>query len=226
MIKRYHIPATLFFLLCTTTLLLAQKSIYTFPFENSYRLPPMKAYINMEEIAGTYQTLGNLYTTEITGLGDDTMEQTSTTMVSDVKAMDAVRFLEFYLEEQLLIPGEASNGSVELSIIYYNNGSRANVGTGLTFLTLGIGAFLGFPLYTDISDVEVEATFFNVQNEILTIHRGVGRSKKLITLYNLNQTQRKLHQKALKKAITDLNARVMADPKLQKVSPPVPVPVP
>ena len=224
MIKRYHIPATLFFLLCSTTLLFAQKSIYTFPFENSYRLPPMKAYINMEEIAGTYQTLGNLYTTEITGLGDETMEQTSTTMVSDVKAMDAVRFLAFYLEDQLLLPGEAGNGSVELIIIYYNNGSRANVGTGLTFLTLGIGAFLGFPLYTEISDVEVEATFFNVQNEILVVHRGVGRSKKIITLYNLNQTQRKLHQKALKKALADLNARIMTDPKLQKITPPVPVP--
>ena len=226
MIKRYHIPATLFFLLCTTTLLFAQKSIYSFPFENSKRLSPMDAYINMEEIAATYQTLGNLYTTEIIGLGDETMEQTSTTMVSDVKAMDAVRLLEFYLEEQLLLPGETSNGSVELSIIYYNNGSRANVGTGLTFLTLGIGAFLGFPLYTDISDVEVEATFFNAQNEILAIHRGVGRSKKLITLYNLNQTQRKLHQKALKKALTDLNARIMSDAKLQKVTPPVPVPGP
>ena len=111
MIKRYHIPATLFFLLCTTTLLIAQKSIYTFRFENNYSLPPMKAYINMEEIAGTYQTLGNLYTT-------------------------------------------------------------------------------------------------------------------VITLYNLNQTQRKLHQKALKKALTDLNFRIMTDPKLQKVTPPVPVPGP
>lgn len=226
MIKRYHIPATLFFLLCTSTLLLAQKSVYSFPFENSRRLPPMKAYINMEEIAATYQTLGNLYTTEIIGLGDETMEQTSTTMVSDVKAMDAVRFLEFYLEEQLLLPGEESNASLELSIIYYNNGGRANVGTGLTFLTLGIGAFLGFPLYTDITDVEVEATFFDQQNQILAIHRGVGRAKQLITLYNLNNTQRRLHQKALKRALSDLNTRIMTDTQLQTITPPVPVPGP
>ena len=154
------------------------------------------------------------------------MEQTSTTMVSDVKAMDAVRFLEFYLLEQLVAPGNETSGALELSIIYYNTGGRANVGTALTFLTLGIGAFLGFPLYTDITDVEVEATFFDQQNQIVTIHRGVGRAKKLITLYNLNQTQRRLHQKALKKALSDLNARIMADAQLQKITPPVPVPEP
>ena len=197
MIKSYHIPATFFCLLCSTTLLLAQKSIYTFPFENSYRLPPMVSHINLEEIAASYQTLGNLYTTEIIGLGDETMEQTSTTMVSDVKAMDAIRFLEFYLKEQLMAPGNESSGALELSVIYFNTGGRANVGTAFTFLTLGIGAFLGFPLYTDISDVEVEATFFDEQNQILTIHRGVGRAKKLISLYNLNQTQRRLHQLSL-----------------------------
>lgn len=226
MIKRYHIPATLFFLLCTGTLLFAQKSIYTFPFENSYRLPPMETYINMEEIAGTYQTLGNLYTTEITGLGDETMEQTSTTMVSDVKAMDAVRFLEFYLQEQLVLPGEQGHGAVELSIIYYNTRSRANLGTAIDILTLGIGAFLGIPFATGITDVELEATFFDSQMQIMAAHRGVGRAKVMETLYNMNYSKRNQHQKALKKALTDLNTRIMADARLQKVTLPVPVPEP
>ena len=85
----------LFFLICSTTLLVAQKSIYTFPFENSYRLPPMSVNFNTSEIANTYQTTVNLYTTEITGLGEETVEQISSTMISDVNAMDAVRFLEF-----------------------------------------------------------------------------------------------------------------------------------
>lgn len=226
MIKKYHIPAILFFLICTTTLIFAQKSIYTFPFENSYKLPPMATFINMEEIAGTYQTLGNLYTTEITGLGDETMEQTSTTMISDVKAMDAVRFLEFYLQEQLVLPGEASNGAIELSIIYYNSRSRANLGTAVDILTLGIGAFLGIPFATGITDVEVEATFFDENNQICNTHRGVGRAKVLETLYNTNYSKRNQHQKALKKAIADLNQKIMADPQLQKLTLPAPIPEP
>ena len=214
MIKRYHIPATLFFLICTTTLVIAQKSIYTFPFENSYRLPPMSVYINMEEIANTYQTLGNLYTTEITGLGDETMEQTSTTMISNVKAMDAMRFLEFYLQEQLLAQGEESNGAIEMSIIYYNSRSRFNLGSALNVLTLGIGALFGIPFSTGITDVEVEATFFDNSNQFLTVQRGVGRSKVFETLYNLNYSKRVQHQKALKKALHDLNGKIMADSKL------------
>ncbi len=204
----------LFFLIGTSTLLVAQKSIYTFPFENSYRLPPMSVYINTEEIASTYQTLGHLYTTEITGLGDETMEQTSTTVISDVKTMDAIRFLEFYLQEQLLAQGEDTNGAIEMSIIYFNTRSRFNLGSALNVLTLGLGTLFGIPFSTGITDVEVEATFFDNSNEFLTIHRGVGRSKVLETLYNLNYSKRTQHQKALKKALHDLNGKIMADPTL------------
>ena len=212
--KTYHIPAILFFLLSTTTLLFAQKSVYTFPFENTYKLPPMSVYINTDEIAGTYQTWGNLYTTEITGLGDETMEQTSTTMISDVKAMDAIRFLEFYLQEQLIAPGDETSGVVEMSIIYYNSRSRANLGTALTVLTLGLGALFGIPFSTGITDVEVQATFFDDSNQLVTSHRGMGRAKVLETLYNINSSKRNQHQKAIKKALNDVNEKIMADPKL------------
>ncbi|MDF1575390.1 MAG: hypothetical protein P1P86_09390 [Bacteroidales bacterium] len=214
MIKRYHLPAMLFFLISSTTLLLAQKSVYTFPFENSYRLPPMEVRINTEEIASTYQTLGNLYTTEITGLGNETLEQTSTSMISDVKAVDAIRFLEFYLKDQLLAPGEPESGSLEMSIIYYNSRSRVNPGTIFDILTLGIGAFLGIPFSTGVTDLEVEAVFYDQSNQILATHRGVGRAKVAETLYNQNYSRRTQHQKALKKALNDLNQKIMADPDL------------
>ena len=40
--------------------------------------------------------------------------------ISDAKVVDAVRFLEFYMEEQLVTPGDESSGTVEMSIIYYH----------------------------------------------------------------------------------------------------------
>jgi hypothetical protein len=212
--KTYYIPAILFFLICSTTLVFAQKSIYSFPFENSYKLPPMETFINADEISATYQTIGNLYTTEIIGLGDETMEQTSSTYFSDVKAMDAIRFLKFYMGDQLITPGDETSGAVEMSIIYFNLKSRANVGTALTILTLGLGALLGIPFSTSITDVEVEATFFDDSNQLLAAHRGLGRAKVLETLYNLNNDKRSQHQKALKRAISDLNTKIMSDPKL------------
>jgi hypothetical protein len=224
MIKIYHLPATLFFLICTTTLIFAQKSVYTFPFENTVKLPPMETYINTDEISATYQTVGNLYTTEITGMGDETMEQTSSTYISDVKATDAFRFLKFYMEEQLIAPGPVTSGSVEMSIIYFNEKNRGNVGTALNILTLGLGTLLGIPFATSIISVELEATFYDDSNLLLATHRGVGQAKKLIGLYSMDIRQ--VHQKALKKALTDLNTRIMADAKLQKLTPPVPVPEP
>lgn len=214
MIKRYHIPALLFFLINTTTLLVAQKSIYTFPFENSYKLPPMSVYINANEIANTYQTQANLYRTEIIGLGEEPVEHTSTTMISDVKAMDAVRFLEFYLQEQLVSPGDETTGAVEMSIVYFNVKHRVNLGTVLNVLTLGIGGLLGIPYATAITDVEVEATFFDDSDIFITTQRGVGRARMLETLYNLSSSGRIPHQKAMKRAIYDLNAKIMADPRL------------
>jgi len=207
----YHIPAILFFLVTTTTLVMAQRSVYTFPFENREKLAPMSVRINTEEIAGSYQTRGDLYTSTITGVGEEPLEQTSTTMSSDVTAVDAVRFLEFYAKDQLLAPGDQRSGTVEMSIIYYQSRSRANLGTVLNVLTLGIGTFLGIPLVTGITDVEVEAIFYDDLNQILAIHRGVGRSKMPETLYNSNFSERTLNQKALRSALADLNMKIMGD---------------
>ena len=212
MIKRYYIPATLFFLICTTTLVFAQKSVYTFPFENSYKLHPMETYVNLDEISASYQTMGNLYTSETTGLDDEPVEHTSSMYISDVKVTDAYRFLKFYMEEQLLAPGEETQGSVEMSIIYYNEKTRANVGTALNILTLGLGTLLGIPFATSVTDVEVEAIFFSEANSVIVIHRGIGRGKKLIGLYSMST--RLPHQRAVKNALEDLNTKIIADPKL------------
>ena len=99
-----------------------------------------------------------------------------------------------------------------MSIIYYHEKNRANIGTALNILTLGIGTLLGIPFATSITDVEVEATFFNDANSVIVIHRGIGRGKKLIGLYSLST--RLPHQRAVKNALEDLNTKIMADPKL------------
>lgn len=166
----------------------------------------------MNEISASYQTMGNLYTTEIMGLDDESVEQISSMYISDIKVTDAFRFLKFYMEEQLVAPGENTQGSVEMSIIYYHEKNRANIGTALNILTLGIGTLLGIPFATSITDVEVEATFFNDANSVIVIHRGIGRGKKLIGLYSLST--RLPHQRAVKNALDDLNTKIMADPKL------------
>ena len=214
MIKTYHLPALAFFFLCSGVALLAQKSVYTFPFENSYKLPPMETYINVEEISTSYQTYGNFYITEISGLVDETVEQTSSTYISDVKANDAYRLLKFYMEEQLVSPGIETQGAVEMSVIYYNEKTRANLGTALNILTLGIGTFFGIPFATSIIDVEVEANFFDKDRQFISSHRGVGSEKKLIGLYSMNI--RLTHQKALKEALTELNTNILADPLLRE----------
>jgi len=214
--KIYKHPAILI-LLTFSLSLSAQKSVYTFPFENSYRLPPMSVIINHDEIASTYQTLGNLYTTEISGMGEEALEQTSVTSITDVKAVDAVHFLEFYTQEQLVAPGDETGGTVEMSIIYYNSRSRVNLGTPFTVLTLGLGALLGIPFSTGITDVEVQAIFFDENNQNLTTQRGLGRSKVLETLYNRDYSIRMQHQKAMRKALDDLNGKIMSDPALEFV---------
>jgi hypothetical protein len=190
----------------------AQQSVYTFPFKNSYRLPAMKTKINTEDISNTYQTMGSIYTTEITGLGEETMEQTSMSFISDAKVVDAVRFLEFYMNEQLLNPGLHKSGSVEMSIIYYHEHSRFNLGSAIGILTFGIGSLLGVPYATAVIDVEVEAEFKNEFLFHIATHRGVGRAKKMMSLYSMST--RKAHQRALRKSIADLNAKIMADPEL------------
>lgn len=201
---------TVIIILFFPVLLSAQKSVFTFPFENSYRLPSMKTEINADEISSTYQTMGNIFTTEITGIGDDKMEQTSMSFISDVKVVDAVRFLEFYMVEQLVAPGDESHGLVNMSIIYYNEHSRMNVGSVLGILTIGLGTLLGIPFATVLVDVETEASIYDDQDSHLVTHRGVGRGKKLQSLYSFST--RKAHQRALRNSLDDLNTHIMADP--------------
>jgi len=179
-------------LLASSTQLYSQKSVYTFPFENEYRLPPMHSQLNLKEISTTYQTYGNIYTTEITGIGDDTVAQTSYSFISDTKVMDAVRFLEFYMEEELLDPGTDKSGKVEMSIIYFEERSRFNAGSAFAILTIGISALCGAPIATNVTDLEIEASFSDLKNHSIAVHRAVGRGKKSVSIYTM--TTRKSHQ--------------------------------
>ena len=207
----YHI-SLIAILSFSFTSLSAQQSVYTFPFENEYRLPPMNSQINMKEISSTYQTYGSIYTTEIIGFQKDTMEQTSYSFISDTKVLDAVRFLEFYMKEQLLDPGEEKQGKVEMSIIYFDERSRFNIGSAFGILTIGISVLCGLPVATNVTDLELKASFYNEENKSMAVHRGVGRGKKAVSIYTI--TSRKSHQKALRNAIDNLNTEVMSDPGL------------
>ena len=195
---------------------LPQKSIYTFPFENEYRLPAMKTAINMDEISSTYQTMGNIYTTEITGFGDK-YEQRSMSFISDAKVVDAVRFLEFYMEEQLISSGQDPVGELEMSIIYYHEHSRFSLGSVVGILTIGLGTLCGVPFATAIVDVEIEASLYNMADIPFASYRGVGRGKKPQSIYSFST--RRAHQRAVKKAITDLNGKIMTDQSLMSIFP-------
>ena len=210
--KKVYLISLIAILSFSSSLLCAQKSVYTFPFENEYRLPPMHSQINMKEISSTYQTYGSIYTTEIIGFQNDTMEQTSYSFISDTKVLDAVRFLEFYIKEQLLEAGEEKRGKVEMSIIYFEERSRFNVGSAVGILTIGISVLCGVPVATNVTDLELEASFYDEENISMAVHRGVGRGKKAVSIYSINT--RKSHQKALRNAIDNLNKEVMSDPGL------------
>jgi len=209
---KYTLP--IIFLVFTTLTATAQQSVYTFPFENSYRLPSMQALIKTDEISTTYQTVGNIYSTEIIGMGDETVAQTSTSFISDVQVLDAVRFLEFYLEDQLIAPGDGSGGLIELSIIYHHEHNRINLGSVIGIVTFGFATLLGVPYATTIIDLETEALFYDPEDYLRATHRGVGRGKKLQSLYSMST--RKAHQRALKKSLENLNTSIMNDPTLAK----------
>ena len=211
---RYPIAALLSVLIALPDLS-AQKSVYTFPFENSYKLPSMQKMINSDELANTYQTRGNIYTTEITGMGDDLVEQTSMSFVSDVRVMDAVRFLEFYMEEQLVAPGDESAGIVELSIIYFHEHNRFNIRSVIGILTFGLGTLMGIPYSTVVIDVETEAMLYDQDDYLMAGYRGVGRGKKLQSIYSMSS--RKAHQRAIKHSLEALNTNIMEDQNVQQV---------
>ncbi len=206
--------AALFLIISSS--LFAQKSVFTFPFENAFRIPSMQKFINTNEISASYQTMGNIYTTEFIGFGDDRMEQTSMNYFSDARVVDALKFLEIYMEEQLLYPGIETSGLVEMSIIYFHENSRANLGSVLGVVTIGLGTLLGIPYATVVTNVEVSATFYDENDNLIASHRGVGRGKKLQTLYSMST--RKAHQRAMREAIDDLNTKIMANQNLIAIS--------
>jgi len=211
---RYPIAVLLLVLIALTDLS-AQKSVYTFPFENSYKLPSMQKMINSNEIANTYQTLGNIYTTEISGMGDDLVEQRSMSFISDARVIDAVRFLEFYMEDQLVAPGDESAGIVELSIIYYHEHHRVNIGSVIGILTFGLGTLMGIPYSTVVIDVETEAMLYDQGDYLVAGYRGVGRGKRLQTIYSMST--RKAHQRAIKHSLEALNTNIMEDQNVQQM---------
>jgi len=213
--KASHIPLHTVICILMFSPLMGQKSIYSFPFENDFRLPSMDTRIDQDEISATYQTMGNLYTTQITGIGEDKMEQTSVSFIPDTRVVDAVRLLQFYMEEQLIAPGDETSGMVEMSIIYFHERNRFSIGSALGVLTIGIGTLCGIPFSTTVTDVEIKATFYDADNQLVSVHRGVGRGRKPMSIFSVST--RKAHQKALRKALQELNAGIMGDSILMAV---------
>ncbi len=119
------------------------------------------------------------------------------------------------MEEQLLEPGEEKTGMVEMSIIYFNERDRVNAGLAAAILTLGMSALVGITVSTKVTEVEIKASFFDNSNQPIAVHRGVGKGKKTISLYSTSS--RKAHQRAILKAIEDLNTRVLSDPRLTEM---------
>jgi len=207
--KTIYTPAAWLLLIFGLSPLMGQKSVYSFPFENTYRLPAMEIWIDQEELSATYQTINNLYTTEVTGLGEETMEQTSRSFITDNRAVDAVRFLEYYMKDQLIAPGEPVSGLVEMSVIYFHEDSRYNAGSVLGVLTFGLGTLLGIPYATTVTDVEIEASFYDADDQLVAVHRGVGKGRKTQSMFS--HSNRKAHQKALINALEELNTHIMGD---------------
>ena len=206
--KLYHFFTVI--LICTAAPeISAQKSVYTFPFDNEKRLPAMHASIDNQSISATYQTSGRVFTTEFSGPDDRRMEQKSMSYISDEKVVDAIRFIEYYIEDQLLEKSDIKNGWVEMSIVYFNEKNRFSFGSVCGILTLGIGTLCGIPYSKGITDLEIEALFYDNDDRLISKYRGVGRGKSPQSIFSMST--RKAHQKAMKNSITDLNAHIMGD---------------
>ena len=91
--------------------------------------------------------------------------------ISDVKVVDAIRFLEYFLDDNLINPGEVKKGCVEMSIIYFNERNLFSIGTACGILTLGIGTLCGIPYAKAITKVEIEARFYDEQAYLISEHR-------------------------------------------------------
>ncbi|MEZ5072631.1 MAG: hypothetical protein R2751_17145 [Bacteroidales bacterium] len=188
----------------------AQKSAYDLPFENTRKLPPLDAFINTEEMGLTYQTTTEVFTTEFSGPDQEGTLQTSRAHLNDPQALDAYRLLDRYMQDQLMESGPDSRGSVEMKITYLQQKGRISPGSILAVVTFGIGPILGVPFAAVVTDVEIQADFFDENGDHLSTYRGVGHASRPEGFYSSNE-HRQCHLNALKKALTDLNARIQTD---------------
>lgn len=192
----------------------AQESIYKLDFQNKIKLPPMEIIINSDKISSSYNCMGSVYTAQFSGPEDQVVEQRASAYFTNTNAMDASNFLKYYTLDELISQEGEKNGSMEISIIYYNQRHRFNVLGVIDVLTFGFGALLGIPYSTSITDLEAEAIFYDHSGQIICAHRGAGQSKRLESLYM--QSNRNSHQRALKRSIEDLNNKIIVDPRLVK----------
>jgi len=190
----------------------AQKSVYSFPFENQSKLPAMEVFINRDALADTYQTYGAVLTSQYTGPDEETSEEVSTAYVNNEKIVDAMRFLEHYAFDQLLTYNTEKKGTVELKVTYYNLDTRLCAGSILSFATLGFAMFFGSATNRNFINLEVEAVFYDKNGNYLTRYTGIGHGSASESLYR--HRTRKAHQKALVAALSDLNRNIMGDSNL------------
>lgn len=207
--KLYHILTAFIIMLMAGNSISAQKSVYSFPFSNTEKLPALDVYINMDEMVASYQINAEIQNVQFSDPDDAGSEVISTTYVNDERLIDASRYLKYYMFDQLLEYSDEKYGSVEITVSYYNKKDRISLGTIVTVATLGFSMFFGIPAADLIIDLEVEASFFDRNGQYISRYTGLGHAWQPESLYY--QSIRKTHRKALLKALTDLNSQIMAD---------------
>ncbi len=188
----------------------AQNSVFTTGIVNPEKLPKLDYLISEENLAEAFSDRHEFITEEYS---EDNLESGSysTFIFRDRKINDARNLFIRYLENDLLLNQGKSHGSIEIELVYYNHKFNFTPGSVLNVLTLGVGYVLGIPSARKQTEVEIEISIRDRNQEIVGTWFGKGKNNVYEGLYYRKLNERESSLLAMKEALESVNAQIMSE---------------
>jgi len=214
--KLFLIPFVLVFLFTSC------KTIYLSELKpspkNTKLLPALEPKVDIESLESAYSSGSSVvevsaYNSRPTNSSFVGIGSRTSTFHKDKRVQDAITIFERDATENITNPFGEKKGSITCRIVAGEQSMKDNWvwGTAFSLFTLNL---VGIPLYSSVTDIDVEVDIFNKNNVLIGKYSATGHSKVWVALYwgyNESSASRKSAYTALKMALNEIKLKIQDD---------------
>ena len=184
--------------------------------KNTKLLPALEPKVNIESLESVYSSGtsvvevydSRLSNTNFLGIGNST-----STFYKDKRVQDAITIFERDVTDNITNPFGEKKGSITCRIVAGEQSMKDNWAWATQFTAFSLNLF-GIPLYSSVTNLDVEVEIYSKNNDLIGKYSATGYSKIWVALYwgyDTTSAARKSAYTAFKMALNEIKLKIQDD---------------